>query len=378
MEPTLSGPGIDFATVGERFDGIRSIAVLRGGGLGDLLFAVPALASLHAAYPDAEITLLGMPLHAELLGGRFGAVARVEELPTSPGVRDEGEGPESVEAFVERLRGRFDLGIQVHGGGRNSNPFIARLETPHTVGTKTEDAVELERTVPYVYYQNEVLRSLEVAALAGAGPTMLEPRLTATDDDRAIGRDAVGYSGRPLLVVHPGATDPRRRWGSENFADVAARFVRGGGRVLVIGGPAEREAALEIAERARAAVGGEHVAVRPGDLSMAELVGILTQADVFLGNDSGPRHLAQALGTRTASVYWFGNFINAGPLERGRHRAQLSWTTHCPVCGRDATQVGWTAERCEHDVSFVDDVQPDAVWSDVASLTATIPPPHGR
>jgi len=74
------------------------------------------------------------------------------------------------------------------------------------------------------------------------------------------------------------------------------------------------------------------------------------------------------VGARTVSIFWFGNLINAGPLGRGRHRAHLSWTTHCPVCGRDSTQVGWTAPRCEHDVSFVADVPADPVHADVARL----------
>ena len=88
----------------------------------------------------------------------------------------------------------------------------------------------------------------------------------------------------------------------------------------------------------------------------------------MIGNDSGPRHLAQAVAARTAAVYWFGNVVNAGPLGRGRHRVQLGWTTHCPVCGRDATQVGWTAERCAHDVSFVADVPVAAVRDDALRL----------
>jgi ADP-heptose:LPS heptosyltransferase len=87
-----------------------------------------------------------------------------------------------------------------------------------------------------------------------------------------------------------------------------------------------------------------------------------------VGNDSGPRHLAQAGGAPTVSIFWVGNLINGGPLSRAEHRVQLSWTTHCPVCGRDATQVGWTAERCEHDESFVRDVSVDAVYDDVVAL----------
>src|SRR3954470_19728720 len=67
--------------VSEPFPSIEQIAVLRGGGLGDLLFALPAVEALAAAYPDARLTLLGMPLHRELLAGRLHAGLDVEELP---------------------------------------------------------------------------------------------------------------------------------------------------------------------------------------------------------------------------------------------------------------------------------------------------------
>jgi ADP-heptose:LPS heptosyltransferase len=70
-----------------------------------------------------------------------------------------------------------------------------------------------------------------------------------------------------------------------------------------------------------------------------------------LANDSGPRHLAEAVGTATVGIFWLGNALNAGSLGRAHHRVLLSWTTRCPVCGVDCTRED--VPRCEHDVSFV-------------------------
>ncbi|RII91943.1 glycosyltransferase family 9 protein, partial [Clavibacter californiensis] len=197
------------APLHERFPDVRSIAVLRGGGLGDLIFALPAIAALRAAYPDARITLLGTPLHRALLGGRPGGPDEIEVLPVAHGVRDvpgTDPDPAEIEAFAARVRARrFDLAVQVHGGGRNSNPFLLRLGARHTVGTATDDAERLERVIPYVYYQHEVLRGLEVAGLAGAPVAELEPVVRVTDAERAAAAERVTGAPGGLVVIHPGA-----------------------------------------------------------------------------------------------------------------------------------------------------------------------------
>lgn len=168
--------------------------------------------------------------------------------------------------------------------------------------------------------------------------------------------------------MHPGATDPRRRWPAAAFAAVASALVADGVRVVVVGDGSDAPAAAEIL--AQVDDPGGLLSSRAGEQPLPELVATLLGSDVVLANDSGPRHVAAALGIRTVGVYWVGNLVNAGPLGRRRHRVQLAYTTACPVCGVDLTQVGWTAERCEHDESIVADVQPGPVLADVRSLLA--------
>lgn len=356
----------------EKFADIERIVVLRGGGLGDLLFAYPALSALAAAYPGASITLLGTPMHAALLRGRPGPVSHIEELPSAQGVRPGPENEEVQAAFFERMQEqRYDLAVQIHGGGRNSNPFLLKLGARHTVGTQTPDAVPLERSLPYVYYQNEFLRALEVVGLAGAAPVSLEPQLTVTSAETEAGRRILGTSSRPVVAIHPGATDPRRRWPASSFAAVAALAARDGSDVVVVGDDGDAPAAAEIVRLAQAESEESRIRSLAGKLSLTELGGVLSAATVVVGNDSGPRHLAQAVGTATVGIYWIGNVISAGAMGRMLHRVHVGWTTECPVCGVDVTQVGWTAERCEHDESFVQQIQPDEVYADVRELTAT-------
>ncbi len=108
-----------------------------------------------------------------------------------------------------------------------------------------------------------------------------------------------------------------------------------------------------------------------GEQDMPGLVALLADAAVVVGNDSGPRHLAQALGVPTVGIFWAGNVINAGALGRSLHRIHASWVTACPTCGIDVTQVGWTAPRCPHDDSVVAGIPVPDVYEDVRSLVAT-------
>ncbi|MDP8947555.1 MAG: glycosyltransferase family 9 protein, partial [Actinomycetota bacterium] len=224
----------------ERVRNVRKIAVLRAGGLGDSIFTLPALAALREAYPGAEITLLGGPLQTELFDKHPGAVARAISVPPSTGVNGPDTGVEEDEEELERFfvrmrRERFDLALQMHGGGGYSNQFVRRLGARVTAGPKAPDATPLDRSMPYVYYQSEIMRNLETAALVGARTADLEPRLTTTDEDLAEAGDVVPEDEGPLVALHPGAGDERRRWPPEKFAAVGDALAEAGARVPIVG-----------------------------------------------------------------------------------------------------------------------------------------------
>src|SRR5205085_2766938 len=144
--------------------GTRKIAVLRANAIGDLMFSLPALQSLRAAYPAAEITHLGAPWHADFVPGRVRPVDRVVVVPPVRGVTlpDTAEGGTDTGPFLSEMRAEgFDLAIQLHGGGQNSNPLVAALGARTTIGLRAPDALALDRNVPFYYWQHEVLRCLE-------------------------------------------------------------------------------------------------------------------------------------------------------------------------------------------------------------------------
>ncbi|MDQ0819597.1 ADP-heptose:LPS heptosyltransferase [Arthrobacter sp. V4I6] len=352
----------------EKLPDVAKIAVLRGGGLGDLMFALPAVAALGAAYPDAALTLLGTPLHRELLLSTHAPVRDVRILPFAEGVRPGPEDAVEVERFfADMVSEKFDLAIQLHGGGRFSNPFLLRLGARHSAGLRTADAADLDRSVPYVYYQHEPLRALEVVGLVGAPPIELEARLRPLAEFVDQADLLLGELASPLVAIHPGATDPRRRWPAGLFGEVAAACASDGCRVVVVGASDDKDLASQVVDAACS----RQVTSLAGELDLGTLAALLGRCSVLLGNDSGPRHLAQAMGTPTVGLYWVGNVINAGPLGRSLHRAHLSWVTHCPDCGSDVTQVGYTSVRCPHDESLLASIRPEDVLADVRLFTAT-------
>ena len=340
----------------ERVEHVRKIAVLRAGGLGDLVFTLPALEALRGAYPEAEITLLGGPLQTELLSGRSEPVERAITVPPSTGVNgpDTGvdEDEEELERFFRRMREeRFDLALQMHGGGGYSNPFIRKLGARVTAGTKTPEAVALDRNLPYVYYQSEILRYLEVAGLVGARTANLEPRLPVTDEDLAEAGGTVQEGDGPLAALHPGAGDPRRRWPPEKFAAVGDALTEAGVRVVVVGVEEDRALISGIVDAM------EHKAFDLcGQLSLGGLAGILSRCALVVSNDSGPLHLAGAVGAATVGIYWGPNLINATPPTRDRHRPVLSWRLDCPVCGASLLN-----GVCGHTSSVVADISTEEV-----------------
>jgi ADP-heptose:LPS heptosyltransferase len=246
---------------------------------------------------------------------------------------------------------RFDLALQLHGGGRYSNLFVQKLRARLTIGLKAPEAVPLDRWVPFVYFQSEIMRYLEVVSLVGATPITVEPHIVITEHDLAEAREIVAEDSRPLVVLHPGATDTRRRWPAHKFAEVGDALAARGVRIIVTGVKEEQATTAAVIDTMHTEA--QDVS---GKLSLHGLTGLLSRCRLVISNDTGPLHLAYAIGTPTIGLYWAYNTWTAGEPMRTIHRPLISWRMSCPVCGEDNS---WG--RCEHQVSFIDDIEAEEV-----------------
>ncbi|HVK54022.1 MAG TPA: glycosyltransferase family 9 protein [Burkholderiales bacterium] len=342
--------------------GVKNIVALRPNAIGDFVFALPALFALRTAYPDAHIVFIGKRWHVDFLHARPTPIDEVLEIPMIPGVgAPENQPPNhrAEESFIADMRRRhFDIAFQLYGGGRYSNALINRIGARWTIGSRTPDAPVLNRSISYFFLQNERLRLLEVVGLAGAKPASLNPRLNIIDDDLMEAYAYVSPLRKPLAVLQPGATDPRRRWPPDRFAFVGDALANAGATIAINGANDERPIVAEVAHRMKAPA-----IDLSGALSLSGLAGLLSFARVLVSNDTGPLHLAQAVGTPTVGIYWLTNLFISSPLVHGAHRSAVSLRVECPICGVNNLQ-----QRCAHDPCFVDDVNAEEVAEMACSL----------
>lgn len=322
---------------------VVNIAIVRlRVGLGDMIVTVPALRALRRARPEAVITMVTWPETAGVVG-RFGRyIDRLLPFSGHPGLPDRPPPTRSAwDAFVRgAVRQRFDLAIQLYGrlpaanavteavGARTTGGFLA----PGTSG-------DLATHLPYPTDRHEVDRHLAALGHLGVAATDAGLEFALTEADRRAAAALLRRSGvgrRPYAVLHPGATAPSRRWPAERFAAVGDALGGDGVDVLVTGEHEERSATGAVcAAMSTAAVD------MGGATELGSLATLLAGAAVVVTNDSGPAHLAAAVGAPTVTVFLAGDPQRWAP--RGpRHRAATA-APGCQPCGHQLCPIDF---RC--------------------------------
>lgn len=341
---------------------VRQLALFRALYLGDLLVAVPAIRALRQRYPNAEITLIGLPWARDFVYRYRPLIDRFESFPGFPGLRERAWDAREVARFLTTAQARqYDLAIQLHGDGRISNLFVALLGARWTVGyrpagTMAEQA-PLDATLEWPSGEHQIHRWLRLVRLADATATDPTPTFPITSSDRAE-IAMLGLTG-PLAVVHPGARAPARRWPPPSFAALADRLAREFGlRVVLVGG---REDAVITNAVARAM----HTPAidLAGQISLGGLAALLERAAIFIGNDSGPAHLAIAVGTPSVTIFTSVDPAEWGPLDRTCHRVIVR-EVGCNPCGYDT---------CPIDHRCATAIRPGDVLAAIADLLEATP-----
>jgi ADP-heptose:LPS heptosyltransferase len=321
----------------DRIDPPRKVAVLKASRIGDFLCTTPALRALRDRLPEAEITLITLPMLKDL-AERNPSVDRFAPFPGFPGIAEQLFNPRKTVAFLQAMqREEFDLAIQFQGSGSYSNPFLLLLGARHTAGFVREDmpSGRLDASIPLQQQGHEVERMLALAVHLGASRQGLHTEFPLTAADRASAQALVGDLTPPLIGLHPAARDQTRRWMPERFAQAAADLQGEFGGTLVLVGETE-DAAL--CERIGEMAGGPYRNLA-GKTRLAVLGAVVERLDLLVTNDSGPAHMAYALGTPSVTVFGGADPARYGPPVEGPHRVAVH-AVDCRPCGYAVCPIG--------------------------------------
>lgn len=302
----------------------HNILVIDFGQLGDVVLSLPALRAIREKFPHSRVTVaVGKACAAAVdLSGYADATLAVDRVALRDGPKLLSIG--RIARFVQEVRrAKFDFVIDLHSlsetnllgylsGAQKrlyarrptrSLDFLANFHTRPPVEDRTKHAVD---------------RYLDVLKPLGIKDAPRVPRLpTRAQDDASIEqmlKKERANTGVPLIGLFPGAGHPSRRWPLERFAELADSLIRNDDvRIIVFAGPEERALVQEM----RAAFPRSTIIF--DRLTISQLASALARLAVFVSNDTGPMHIAAAVGTSVTVLLDQRAPKTYLPVE-GRHR----------------------------------------------------------
>jgi heptosyltransferase-2 len=299
------------------------ILVIRYSALGDVVLATSLLEPLRAAYPDARIEWVTSAPYAPLLRG-LPEIAEVHVLGS--------EGDESPWALAQRLRGRFDIALDLQNKVKSA--LIAAAAAPRRASfrrrTLGQSLLSLFGQDPPLVRAHQTRLYAESAAHLGlAGPGRVKIALSGRA--KALADDALQGLAGPIVALAPGARWATKRWPAERFAAVGDALVSQGIRIVLAGGPGDRDAFAAY----RAAARGR-VAADLSFLPLDALAAALARVQLLVACDSGPVHLATAVGTPVLALFGPTSATRWGPPPPGR---SLALGLRCSPCSNHGGEV---------------------------------------
>lgn len=283
------------------------VLIVRTGAIGDVANALVVANAIREAAPATRVGWVAHDLVRPLVDGHP-SVDRVHLWPR-------GSGLAGFRALVREVRAeRYGLALDLQRIAKSA--LVARLSgAPRVVGFDRARSKELawllptERLHPRPDSRHRVEGYLDVVQHLGLPLPRVLHRLPEDARAAAWAEERVRAWGAPPILIHVGATKPPNRWPAERFGGLAGALARDpGGPVVLVGGPAE----VETAKRALASAGSEvHDLVGATDLR--QLIELCRRARLVVSADSGPMHLAAAVGTQVLALFGPADPAATGP-----------------------------------------------------------------
>jgi ADP-heptose:LPS heptosyltransferase len=299
------------------------IAVFRALQLGDMLCSIPAVRALRHAYPQAEITLLGLPW-AESLCERFPHYFnRFIHFPGFPGLPEQTFNPEAWQHFASQMqREQFDLILQMQGNGNIVNEMLINLCAGPVAGFYNTDISPDPNTfLKYPTGISEVSRHIRLMEHLGVPSegTALEFPVFESEINK-LQRQYPFVMKERYVCVHPGSRGSWRQWPSSHFAVLADQCAGSGYQVVITGTQAESLITSQVIEHM------EYPAIDlTGKTGLGEIAHLIKKAQLLVSNCTGVSHIASATETPSIVISMDGEPERWGPLNKKLHRT-IDWT----------------------------------------------------
>ena len=292
-----------------------------------MVLLTPALRALKIAYPQSHLALLIRPLVADLMA----TYPYIDEIIIDSKGRGLNRLPSFWKSVSEIRRSDFDLAVVLHPTSfRNALiPFLAGI--PERIGSNVSGrGILLTRTCSDRTDLHEVHRYLRVLELIDIREPNAKLEFWHTDADRHAARQMLATHGiapkEHLIGVNLGTTWRTKRWSSENFAEVITQVQkRLGARILLTGSTSE----IPIGE-ALAQITKVETINLIGQTTLMQLGALIESCALYLTCDSGPMHIAAAVGTPAIALFGPTSPIRHGPY--GENHKIIEKSVECRPC----------------------------------------------
>jgi len=311
------------------YQNIKTIAILRALYLGDMLCIIPTVRALRTAYPEAHITLIGLPWQENFVARFHHYFDGFIEFPGWPGLPERAPDPAACVAFLQHMQHqRFDLVLQMQGNGAITNSLCMLFGAGKVCGLRKENDYSPDDNLFPIGPddEHEILRFLKLADALDVprqGDALEFPFFQDEIHEASGMLEAMHLPEGNFFCVHPGARDPKRRWTAKNFAWVADRLAGKGYTILLTGSQEEANVLQNVANLMTCK--SINLVERFGQVGIGELGYIISRGAGLLSNDTGVSHVAAAL--EIPSVVIFSPFslpTRWAPLNSDLHKIILT------------------------------------------------------
>ncbi|MEW5807397.1 MAG: lipopolysaccharide heptosyltransferase II [Acidobacteriota bacterium] len=324
----------------EKFDParIKMILIRVNNWIGDVVMISPAMRSIREHFSNAKVSILARSWVVETLKGNpfYDELIEYDNLGMHRGLTGRWR-------LIQELKERkFDLAILFQKAFEAA--FLSFLAgVPLRVGYDTDRrgfflSHKIHETTE-ARMKHHVEYFLDIARFIGCDIKDKNLYFHFGEEERKKASEILGKEGLPgkdafpVVVINPGASKPERRWHYERFAELADRLnERLGARIVLTGGNVDREGTGKILAKMTT---GSKALDLTGKISIKEFGALLEKSSLFIGNDSGPMHVAAAVGAPVVAIFGPGIPEKTAPFVDAPRYLAITKKFSCAPCRQD-------------------------------------------